>query len=123
MRSGTGRGGCSGGFPTDGETLDAPGAGENGSGVKTDRSPPARLLAGLEDVLTLDRLASSTRDLPNVLATISERGAGFRSLSDQGRLRRLHQEVRRKTVVSERFVSPPAPSSPSKKTWVKRAHP
>ena len=31
----------------------------------------------------LDRLARSTRDLLNVLATVSERGAGFRSLSDQ----------------------------------------
>jgi DNA invertase Pin-like site-specific DNA recombinase len=30
----------------------------------------------------LDRLARSTRDLLNVLATISEKGAGFRSLAD-----------------------------------------
>jgi DNA invertase Pin-like site-specific DNA recombinase len=33
--------------------------------------------------LGLDRRARSTRDLLNVLATVSERGAGFRSLSDQ----------------------------------------
>ena len=30
----------------------------------------------------LDRLARSTRDLLNTLATISERGASFKSLSD-----------------------------------------
>jgi len=30
----------------------------------------------------LDRLARSTRDLLNVLAVVSERGAGFRSLRD-----------------------------------------
>jgi DNA invertase Pin-like site-specific DNA recombinase len=33
-------------------------------------------------VTRLDRLARSTRDLLNVLATVSERGAGFRSLGD-----------------------------------------
>jgi DNA invertase Pin-like site-specific DNA recombinase len=33
-------------------------------------------------VTRLDRLARSTRDLLNVLATIGERGAGFRSLKD-----------------------------------------
>jgi DNA invertase Pin-like site-specific DNA recombinase len=33
-------------------------------------------------VTRLDRLARSTRDLLNVLATVSERGAGFRSLAD-----------------------------------------
>jgi hypothetical protein len=33
-------------------------------------------------VTRLDRLARSTRDLPNVLASVTERGAGFRSLSD-----------------------------------------
>jgi DNA invertase Pin-like site-specific DNA recombinase len=31
----------------------------------------------------LDHLARSTRDLLNVLATVSERGAGFRFLNDQ----------------------------------------
>jgi DNA invertase Pin-like site-specific DNA recombinase len=83
---------------TDGQTLDtqiaalrASGAekvySEKQSGTKTDRAALARVLAGLEsgDVLMvtrLDRLARSTRDLLNVLATVSERGAGFRSLSD-----------------------------------------
>jgi DNA invertase Pin-like site-specific DNA recombinase len=33
-------------------------------------------------VTRLDRLARSTRDLPNVIAAVSERGAGFRSLRD-----------------------------------------
>jgi DNA invertase Pin-like site-specific DNA recombinase len=33
-------------------------------------------------VTRLDRLARSTRDLLNVLATVAERGAGFRSLGD-----------------------------------------
>ena len=33
-------------------------------------------------VTRLDRLARSTRDLLNVLATISEKGAGFKSLAD-----------------------------------------
>jgi DNA invertase Pin-like site-specific DNA recombinase len=33
-------------------------------------------------VTRLDRLARSTRDLLNVLATIGEKGAGFRSLAD-----------------------------------------
>jgi DNA invertase Pin-like site-specific DNA recombinase len=53
------------------------------SGAKTDRAALAALGAG--DVLLvtrLDRLARSTRDLLYVLATVSERGAGFRSLSD-----------------------------------------
>src|SRR5215469_337838 len=48
---------------------------------------PIQLRRKLEpgDVLVvarLDRLARSTRDLLNVLATIGERGAGFRSLKD-----------------------------------------
>jgi DNA invertase Pin-like site-specific DNA recombinase len=61
---------------------------EKQSGAKTDRAALARVLKALEsgDVLTvnfqLDRLARSTRDLLNVLATVSERGAGFRSLGD-----------------------------------------
>ena len=47
----------------------------------------AKVIRRLEpgDVLVvtrLDRLARSTRDLLNVLATISEREAGFRSLKD-----------------------------------------
>jgi hypothetical protein len=33
-------------------------------------------------VTRLDRLARSTRDLLNVLATIAEKGGGFRSLAD-----------------------------------------
>jgi DNA invertase Pin-like site-specific DNA recombinase len=84
---------------TDGQTLDAQvtalkAAGaekvysEKQSGAKTDRAALSRALAALDagDVLVvtrLDRLARSTRDLLNVLATVSEREAGFRSLSDQ----------------------------------------
>jgi DNA invertase Pin-like site-specific DNA recombinase len=81
---------------TDGQTLDAHGAqgagaervfSEKQSGAKTDRAALAKALAVLSagDVLVvtrLDRLARSTRDLLNVLATVSERGAGFRSLGD-----------------------------------------
>ena len=57
------------------------------SGAKTNRAALARALGtlGQGDVLLvtrLDRLARSTRDLLNVLATIAERGAGFRSLAD-----------------------------------------
>jgi DNA invertase Pin-like site-specific DNA recombinase len=60
---------------------------ETASGAKTDRAQLARVLAQLDkgDVLTvarLDRLARSTRDLLNTLATITGKGAGFRSLSD-----------------------------------------
>jgi DNA invertase Pin-like site-specific DNA recombinase len=60
---------------------------EKQSGAKTDRAALAKALAVLSagDVLVvtrLDRLARSTRDLLNVLATVSERGAGFRSLGD-----------------------------------------
>jgi DNA invertase Pin-like site-specific DNA recombinase len=60
---------------------------EKVSGAKTDRAELAKALRRLKpgDVLVvtrLDRLARSTRDLLNVLATISERGAGFRSLKD-----------------------------------------
>jgi DNA invertase Pin-like site-specific DNA recombinase len=83
---------------TDGQTLDAQetvlrAAGaehvfaEKISGAVTDRKALAKALAalGAGDVLVvtrLDRLARSTRDLLNVLATVSERGAGFRSLGD-----------------------------------------
>jgi DNA invertase Pin-like site-specific DNA recombinase len=83
---------------TDGQTLDAQVAAlkaagaervfsEKQSGAKTDRAALAKALAALSagDVLVvtrLDRLARSTRDLLNVLATVSERGAGFRSLGD-----------------------------------------
>lgn len=60
---------------------------ETASGAKTDRAQLHRLLDQLDagDVLTvtrLDRLARSTRDLLNILATIAERKAGFRSLGD-----------------------------------------
>jgi DNA invertase Pin-like site-specific DNA recombinase len=60
---------------------------EKQSVAKTDRAALTKVLAVLSagDVLVvtrLDRLARSTRDLLNVLATVSERGAGFRSLGD-----------------------------------------
>jgi DNA invertase Pin-like site-specific DNA recombinase len=60
---------------------------ETASGAKTDRTQLRRALDQLAagDVLMvtrLDRLARSTRDLLNTLATISERQAGFRSLGD-----------------------------------------
>ena len=60
---------------------------EVASGAKTDRAQLRRLLDELEegDVLTvmrLDRLARSTRDLLNILATITAKKAGFRSLGD-----------------------------------------
>jgi len=83
---------------TDGQTLDAQlaalktaGAGrifaEKVSGARSDRQQLAKAIASLEasDVLLvtrLDRLARSTRDLLNVLATISDKGAGFRSLNE-----------------------------------------
>ena len=83
---------------TDGQTLDAQqsalrAAGaerifaEKISGIVTDRKALAKAIAALNagDVLLvtrLDRLARSTRDLLNVLATISEKGAGFRSIAD-----------------------------------------
>jgi DNA invertase Pin-like site-specific DNA recombinase len=61
---------------------------ETASGAKTDRQALAKLLKRFEagDVLMvtrLDRLARSTRDLLNVLATVTERKAGFKSLGDQ----------------------------------------
>ncbi len=60
---------------------------EVASGAKTDRSQLRRALDQLDagDVLMvtrLDRLARSTRDLLNTLATISDRKAGFQSLGD-----------------------------------------
>jgi DNA invertase Pin-like site-specific DNA recombinase len=60
---------------------------EKVSGAKTDRAELAKVIRRLEpgDVLLvtrLDRLARSTRDLLNMLATIGEREAGFRSLKD-----------------------------------------
>jgi DNA invertase Pin-like site-specific DNA recombinase len=60
---------------------------EAASGVKTDRNQLRKALDRLDagDVLMvtrLDRLARSTRDLLNTLATITDRKAGFRSLGD-----------------------------------------
>jgi DNA invertase Pin-like site-specific DNA recombinase len=60
---------------------------ETASGAKTDRVQLRRVLDRLDagDVLMvtrLDRLARSTRDLLNILATIAEKKAGFRSLGD-----------------------------------------
>ena len=57
------------------------------SGARSDRKQLARLMAGIGkgDVLVvtrLDRLARSTRDLLNLLGTIAEKGAGFKSLRD-----------------------------------------
>ena len=60
---------------------------EVASGAQTDRAQLRRLLDTLNpgDVVTvtrLDRLARSSRDLLNTLATITGRQAGFRSLGD-----------------------------------------
>ena len=57
------------------------------SGARSDRKQLARLMSVLAkgDVLIvthLDRLARSTRDLLNLLGTIAEKGAGFKSLRD-----------------------------------------
>jgi DNA invertase Pin-like site-specific DNA recombinase len=60
---------------------------EVASGGKTDRAQLRRLLDVLDAgdvvmVTRLDRLARSTRDLLNTLATITDKKAGFRSLGD-----------------------------------------
>src|SRR5918997_1337629 len=60
---------------------------EVASGAQTDRAQLRRAVAALGpgDVLMvtrLDRLARSTRDLLNTLATVTSKGAGFRSLGD-----------------------------------------
>jgi hypothetical protein len=60
---------------------------ETASGAKTERAQLRRALDQLErgDVLMvtrLDRLARSTRDLLNIIATIADKRAGFRSLGD-----------------------------------------
>ena len=57
------------------------------SGARSDRKQLMRLITALAkgDVLVvtrLDRLARSTRDLLNLLGTIAEKGAGFKSLRD-----------------------------------------
>lgn len=83
---------------TGGQSLDAQldelaqaGAGtifrETASGARTSRAELGKLIASLKAgdtvlVTRLDRLARSTRDLLNNLATISEKGATFRSLND-----------------------------------------
>lgn len=60
---------------------------ETVSGAKTRRAQLTRLLNVLEAgdvvlVARLDRLARSTRDLLNILAAITDKGAAFRSLAD-----------------------------------------
>lgn len=60
---------------------------ETASGAEIDRTRFLKVLAQLEggDVLVgtrLDRLARSARDLLNILATVADRKAGFRSLGD-----------------------------------------
>jgi Resolvase, N terminal domain len=60
---------------------------ETASGAKSDRGQLRKALDQLEAgdllmVTRLGRLARSTRDLLNTLATITERKAGFRSLGD-----------------------------------------
>jgi len=60
---------------------------ETASGARTDRAQLRRAIdeLGKGDVLIvtrLDRLARSTRDLLNTLATITAKGAGFRSIND-----------------------------------------
>jgi DNA invertase Pin-like site-specific DNA recombinase len=81
---------------TDGQTLDAQEAqlkangaeriyAEKISGAVTDRKALAKATLCEGDTLLvcrLDRLARSTRDLLNCLATITDRKAGFRSLAD-----------------------------------------
>jgi DNA invertase Pin-like site-specific DNA recombinase len=57
------------------------------SGARSDRKQLARLMTVLSkgDILVvtrLDRLARSTRDLLDLLGTIAEKGAGFKSLRD-----------------------------------------
>ena len=60
---------------------------EKVSGIITDRRQLGKAINALREgdvllVTRLDRLARSTRDLLNVLATVSEKGAGFKSLAD-----------------------------------------
>jgi DNA invertase Pin-like site-specific DNA recombinase len=57
------------------------------TGAKTDRAQLHRLLNVLDEgdvllVTRLDRLARSTRDLLNIVATVAARKAAFRSLTD-----------------------------------------
>jgi DNA invertase Pin-like site-specific DNA recombinase len=60
---------------------------EKVSGAKSERAELKKLLRTLRVgdlvlVTRLDRLARSTRDLLNILALVSDKSAGFRSLSD-----------------------------------------
>jgi DNA invertase Pin-like site-specific DNA recombinase len=60
---------------------------EKASGAKADRPQLERLLKAVQGgdaviVTRLDRLARSTRDLLNILTTVSEKGGTFRSLAD-----------------------------------------
>jgi DNA invertase Pin-like site-specific DNA recombinase len=84
---------------TDGQTLAAQDAelmaagcakvyAEKVSGARTDRAELAKIMKRLErdDMLVvtrLDRLARSTRDLLNILHSLAEKGAKFKSLHDQ----------------------------------------
>src|SRR5690349_13628379 len=83
---------------TDGQSLEAQQAAlkaagaekvfaEKESGAKADRKQLAKAIdtLGVGDILLvtrLDRLARSTRDLLNVLAAVSDKSAGFRSIAD-----------------------------------------
>jgi len=60
---------------------------ETASGAKTDRAQLRQMVGKLASgdvvmVTRLDRLARSTRDLLNILAQLTEAGAGFRSIGD-----------------------------------------
>jgi DNA invertase Pin-like site-specific DNA recombinase len=58
-------------------------SGEDNAGAATDHTQsPVDGCFKAPEVTRLDRLARSTRDLLNVLATVSERGASFRSIAD-----------------------------------------
>ena len=88
---------------TDGQSLEAQQASlkaagaekifaEKISGAVTDRKALAKAIAALSvgDILLvtrLDRLARSTRDLLNVLDTVSKAGAKFKSLAELGPIR------------------------------------
>lgn len=61
---------------------------EKESGARSDRPQLAKAISVLDNgdvliVTKLDRLARSTKDLLNVLDTITSKGASFKSLSDQ----------------------------------------
>jgi DNA invertase Pin-like site-specific DNA recombinase len=58
------------------------------SGAKSDRTQLRKAIGALAKgdaliVTRLDRLAGSTRDLLNILATITDKRAGFKSLGDE----------------------------------------